>query len=187
MSGERTFLEIISSNLIHTFKQVNIMTFHISKLFQTALSTLAIVPLSLALNLSPARAEAPDAIGDITNLTGQIAASRNPLQPDRVNKSIVDNSASEAASARDRSMEYVKKGFEAEEAKNPELAMQNYITAAEIDETNGYAFLLLGRLVGNNKDGIALVQKALELFRAENDNQGLELATKLLQSANTAN
>ena len=65
--------------------------------------------------------------------------------------------------------------------------MQNYITAAKIDETNGYTFLLLGRLVGNNKDGISLVQKAAELFQAENDSEGLELATLLLQSANAAN
>jgi hypothetical protein len=163
------------------------MTSHISKLFQFALSTLAIVPLSLALNLSPARAEAPDAIGDITELTGQIANNRNPLQPASDSESIADNSASEASSARDRSMEYVKKGYAAEEAGNAELAIQNYIAAVQMDETNGYGFLLLGRLVGNNKEGIMLVQKSAELFQAENDSEGLELATKLLKSANAAN
>lgn len=162
------------------------MTSCISKLFQIALSTLAIVPLSLALNLSPARAEAPDAIGDITEMTRQIA-NHNPLQPAAVNESIADNSGSEASSARDRSLEYVKQGYEAEKAGNTELAMQNYITAAKIDETNGYVFLLLGRLVGNNKDGISLVQKAAELFQSENDSEGLELATLLLKSVNAAN
>jgi hypothetical protein len=162
------------------------MTSHISKLVKIALSTLAIIPLSLTLNFSPARAEAPDAIGDITDLTGKIAI-RNPLQLAPVTESIADNSASEASSVRDRSMEYVKQGYAAEEAKNTELAVQNYITAAEIDETNGYAFLLLGRLVGNNTEGIALVQKAAQLFQAENDSQGLELSLKLLKSANAAN
>lgn len=161
------------------------MTFHISKLFQIAFSTLAIVPLSLALNLSPVRAEAPDAIGDITELTGQIA-NHNPLQLAPVNESIADNSDSEASSVRDRSLEYVKQGYEAEKAGNTELAMQNYITAAKIDPTNGYAFLLLGRLVGNNTDGISLVEKSAELFQAENDSQGLELAMTLLKSTNAA-
>lgn len=162
------------------------MTSYISKLFQIALSTFAIVPLSLALNLSPAHAEAPDSIGDITDLTRQIA-NRNPLQPAATNESLAGNSNLEASSARDRSLEYVKQGYEAEKAGNTELAVQNYITAAEIDETNGYAFLLLGRLAGNNTEGIALVQKAAKLFQAENDSRGIELSMMLLKSANAAN
>lgn len=162
------------------------MTSYISKLFQIALSTLAIVPLSLALNLSPANAEAPDAIGDITDLNRQIA-NRNALQPAAISESLADNSNSEASSVRDRSLEYVKQGYEAEEAGNTELAVQNYITAAEIDETNGYAFLLLGRLAGNNTEGIALVQKAAKLFQAENDSRGIELSMMLLKSASAAN
>jgi hypothetical protein len=161
------------------------MTFSISKLAKIAVYTLAIVPF-FALDLSSVHAEAPDAIGDITTLTEKIA-NRNPLQPAPVEGSIPSNSDSEASSVRDRSMDYIKKGFEAEEAGNAELAMQNYITAAKIDPTNGYGFLLLGRLVGNNADGIMLVNKAAELFQAENDSEGLELATKLLKSANAAN
>ena len=154
--------------------------------FSTQILSVAVVPLFLVLSLSPAHAEAPDAIGYITDLTGQIA-NRNPLQPASITESPADNSDSEASSVRDRSMAYVKKGYAAEEAGNAELAMQNYITAAKIESSNGYALLLLGRLVGNNKEGIMLVQKAATLFEAENDAQGLELATMLLKSANTDN
>jgi hypothetical protein len=81
-------------------KQVNPMTSHISKLFQIALSTLAIVPLTL--NLSPVRAEAPDAIGDITNLTTKIA--RNPLRTASVEESTDDNSDTETSADREKSI-----------------------------------------------------------------------------------
>jgi hypothetical protein len=160
------------------------MTFHISKLFQIAVSTLAIVPLTL--NFSPVRAESSNATGDTHSLTVKVA--RNQLQPFPVEESTDDNNAeTETGSIRDRSMKYIKIGYEAEQAGDEELALLNYYTSATIDPTNGYAYLMAGRLIGNNESGIQLVNISMELFKAEQDMQGYQLARKLLASSNASN
>lgn len=155
------------------------MTSNISKLFQIAVSTLAIVPLILTFNLSPARAQStPNAIDDITNLTTKIA--RNPLQPAPTEESDDENPEDETSTAREKSMEYVKSGYESEEAGNKELALANYLTAAKVDRSNGYAFLLAGRLTDDNE----LIEMAAQLFKAQRDREGYKLARQLLQAAN---
>jgi hypothetical protein len=78
------------------FQQVNNMTSHIAKLFQLVLTTCAICPIVLTLNLPAARAEAPDRIGELHDLTEKIA--RNPLQP-AVTQSLADNLAPENSEA----------------------------------------------------------------------------------------
>ncbi len=162
------------------------MTSHTSKLFQIAVSALTIVPVALTLNLNSVRAQStPNAIGELTDLTELVA--HNPLSPAPVAKLPQANSDLDSSSLRDRSMAYVKSGYEAETAENTELALANYYTAAKIDPTNGYAFLLAGRLIGNNETGIECVTMAAQLFKAQNDSQGYQLASGLLSSVNAIN
>jgi hypothetical protein len=161
------------------------MTSHIAKLFQLALTTLAICPISFTLDLHAAAAESPDPIGELHDLTEKIA--RNPLSPAPSAQSPEDNADAETGSARDRSMAYVKSGYEAQDAGNEELALANYYTAMKVDPTNGYAFLLAGRMLGNTEAGIDCLKAAAQLFVEQNDRPGYELASELLQASNAAN
>ena len=161
------------------------MTSHIAKLFQLALTTLAICPIALTLDLHAADAESPDPIGELQDVTEKIA--RNPLQPVAVTESLPDNLAPATSSDRDRSMVYVKSGYEAQEAGNEELALANYYTAMKVDPTNGYAFLLAGRMLGATEAGIECLKAAAQLFTEQNDARGYELASALLQASDAAN
>ena len=161
------------------------MTAHITKLCRIALVTLTTFPLALSLNLSPTRAElAPGALGDGTNVTTSI--SRNPLRRTPVEVSSLDNPDTDATAARERSMAYVKSGYEAEEAGNKELALRRYHAAMTVDPTNGYAFLFAGHLLGNDPLGIECLRVAAQLFEQQQDRQGYDVAVELLQSANNS-
>jgi hypothetical protein len=160
-------------------KEVNIMTYSIAKLFQIALTTLTIVPLTLSLNLNPVRAElTPNSLDLIQSKT--VKVDRNSLQLALVEESTAENSDTETSAAREKSMAYVQSGYEAEEAGNKELALSSYDTAVKIDPSNGYAFLLAGRLLGDTD----CIKIALELFKAQGDRTGYKLAYELLQAAN---
>ena len=159
------------------------MTAHITKLCRIALVTLTTFPLALSLNISPTRAElAPGALGDVTNVTTSIA--RNPLQPTPVEVSPIDNTDTDTTAAREKSMAYVKNGYEAEEAGNKELALRQYYAAMKTDLTNGYAFLFAGHLLGNDPIGIECLRVAAQLFEQQQDSEGYKVAVGLLHSAN---
>ena len=155
------------------------MTYSISKLFQIAISTLAIVPLSLSFNLPSARAEPP--LKPITEIAG------NPLQIDSGEESPTDDTNTETSGDREKSMEYLKSGYNAEQDKNKEEALENYSNAIKVDRTNGWAFLLAGRLIGPNETGIKLVKTAYQLFTEQDDREGAEMALELLKTANADN
>lgn len=161
------------------------MTSHnISKLFQVVLSTLAIVPLALTLDLNPARAESP--IGEIKNVSERIA-NRNPLRPAPVTEAPAGNADSATSADREKSMEYLKVGYKAQEEGNEELALANYYTALKVDHSNGYGYLLIGQMLGNTEDGINCVKAAIELFKAEGDRDGYQLAVGLLKEFHASN
>lgn len=162
------------------------MTSQISKFVKIALTTLAIFPLALAFNLTSARAEAPGGISEIKEVSERIA-NRNPLRPAPITQPTEDNSDAATSAARGKSMEYVKSGYEAQQAGNEELAIANYYTALKIDPTNGYAFLLVGGMLGNTEDGNDCVKAAIELFRAEGDREGYLLAVGLLKKFRASN
>jgi len=169
------------------------MTAHITKLCRIALVTLTTFPLALSLNISPTRAElAPGALGDVTNVTTSLAQSlpsaiaRNPLQPTPVEVSPIDNPDTDTTAAREKSMAYVKNGYEAEEAGNKELALRQYYAAMKTDLTNGYAFLFAGHLLSNDPIGLECLRVAAQLFEQQQDSQGYKVAVGLLQSANNS-
>jgi tetratricopeptide (TPR) repeat protein len=153
------------------------MTSHIAKLFQITLTTLAIFPLALTLNLSHVRAEAPDAIGDITNITEKIA--RNPLAP-----ATQDSTDDRFGAERERSMEYIKQGIEAQEAGNAKLALESYSKAIQVDESNPYAYLFAGQLIGqvDKETGINCGKAAVKLSVDQRDRECYEMAIALLKS-----
>jgi hypothetical protein len=154
----------------------------ISKLFQVAFTTLAIIPLSLTLNLAAVRAESPiSSIGDITDITKQIA--RNPLAP-ATPQSLENGTEEEVSAEREESMGYVNKGIEAQQAGNDELALRNYYIAIKTDNTNGYAFLFAGFIVGktDRETGIECAKIAAGLFEAQEDSEGYKMAIELLNS-----
>lgn len=155
------------------------MTSQISKFVKITLATLAIFPLALAFNLTSARAEASGSIGEIKEVSERIA-NRNPLRP-APGESPADNAA------RGKSMEYVKSGYEAQQAGNEELAIANYYTALKIDPTNGYAFLFVGGMLGNTEEGNDCIKAAIELFKAEGDRDGYLLAVGLLKEFRASN
>ena len=162
------------------------MTLHHSKLFQLAITTFAICPIVFTLDIHSTRAEShPDAIGELQDLTEKIA--RNPLQSVAVTESLPASLAPATNADRDLSMASVKSGYEAQTEGNEELALAHYYTAMKIDPTNGYAFLLAGRLLGATEAGIDCLKAAAQLFTEQNDPEGYELASALLQASNAAN
>jgi hypothetical protein len=153
----------------------------ISKLFQFTITTLAIIPLSLTLNLAAVRAESPtSSIDDITDISEQIA--RNPLAP--TPQSLENDTEEEVSAEREESMGYVTKGIEAQQAGNDELALRNYYIAMKIDDTNGYAFLFAGQLVGktDRESAIICAKAAAVLFKTQGDSDGYKMAIELLKS-----
>ena len=105
------------------------MTSLISKLSKIAVTTLVIV--TFVLNFSPVHAKSLNEIGDITDLTEKIA--RNPLQPAPIAETRTNPNDTKTSSVREQSMEYVKSGYEAEQAGNVELALRSYYKAMQID------------------------------------------------------
>jgi hypothetical protein len=174
------------------------MTAHITKLFRIALVTLTTFPLALSLNLSPTRAElAPGALGDVTNVNTSLAQSlpsaialnplrRTPVEVTPLDNPDTDNPDTDATAVREKSMAHVESGYKSEQAGNQEQALYSYYTAMTIDPTNGYAFLLAGRLIGNNQTGIQCLRVAAQLFEQQQDNQGYKIAVELLQSDNNS-
>jgi hypothetical protein len=155
------------------------VTFSINKPTKIAIVTLAIVPLALSLSLSPAHAQSP-AIGQIQSKTVKIA--RNSLLAAPVEESDDDDSDTEASSALEKSMAYVKSGYESEQAGNKELALANYLTGMQVDPTNGHAFLMAGNLLGNTENGIDCLKIALELFKAQGDLECYKITYELLET-----
>jgi hypothetical protein len=161
------------------------MTAHITKLFRIALVTLTTFPLALSLNISPTHAElAPGALGDVTNVT--TSSALNPLRRTPVEVSPLDNADTDTTAAREKSMAYVKSGYEAEQAGDKELALRQYYAAMKTDLTNGYAFLFTGHLLGNDPIGIECLRVAAQLFEQQQDSEGYKVAVGLLQSANNS-
>ena len=158
------------------------MTSLISKLSKIAVPTLVIV--TFVLNFSPVHAESLNEIGDITNLTEKIA--RNPLQPAPIAETRTNPNDTKTSSVREQSMEYVKSGYEAEQAGNVELALRSYYKAMQIDLTNGYSFLMAGNLLRETKIGTECLQVAIELFKDQKDTEGYEIAQGLLKTTNSS-
>jgi tetratricopeptide (TPR) repeat protein len=154
------------------------MNFTISKLFRIAITTLAIPPLFLILNLTPVRAESPTgSIRNITDITKQIA--RNPLAP-----SSQDSTNNEISAERERSMEYVRQGIQAQEAGNVELALKSCKKALKADENNPYAYLLAGLLISeeDTENAINCAKAAANLSVDQRDRKAYDLSIELLKS-----
>jgi tetratricopeptide (TPR) repeat protein len=153
------------------------MAYHRDRLFHiAAVSAFALLPLTL--DLSPARAQSRPWVGDVIKRSTTIASKRLQILP--AGKSTEELSP---AAVREQSMAYVTSGYRAEEEGNRELALEHYYNAVQVDPTNGWPFLLAGRLLGNNEIGIKCLNKAIELFTVDRDEQGYKLASELLQSA----
>jgi tetratricopeptide (TPR) repeat protein len=157
------------------------MTTHTSKLFQIAVSTLAIVPLALTL-LNSVRAQAtPNAIGELKDLTELVA--RNPLSPAPVAELPQTDSDLDSL-RRDRSMEYVRQGIQAQEAGNVELALKSCKKALKADENNPYAYLLASLLISeeDTENAINCAKAAAKLSVNQHDREAYDLSIELLKS-----
>jgi hypothetical protein len=157
-----------------------------AQLLKIAVSTLIV---SLALTINPHLTQAQSNSSAISNpttyLTGKIA--RNLFTPTLIDKSLEDNTDTETSAARDRSMELLKSGYEFEKAENEELALVSYYTAMKVDPTNGYSYLMAGRMLGNTETGIDCLKAAIELFKAQHNLDGYQLATELLATFSASN
>jgi tetratricopeptide (TPR) repeat protein len=157
------------------------MTSHIAKIVKIALTTLAIFPLALTLKLSPVRAESPtSSIGDITNITEQIA--RNPLAP-ATRQSPQDSTDTEVSAERERSMDYVRQGIQAQKAGNIELALKSCKKALKADENNPYAYLLASLLMSDEdtENAINCAKAAAKLSVDQHDREAYDLSIELLE------
>jgi hypothetical protein len=155
------------------------MTFNIAKLFRITITTLAIFPLALTLNLASARAENPSGINDIKDIAEAIA-HHNPLAPTA--EAPAETTEAEVSAERQQAIQYTVKGIEAENAGDREVALEQYGKAVEADATFGYPYLFSGQLIGESEIGIQLAGFAAKLFSEQNDKTGYDLAILLLKT-----
>jgi hypothetical protein len=148
------------------------------KVTQAVVTWFTAVLVSFGVHIE-ARAESPsNPIDYITHLTGTIARNQLSLAPAE------DDPDTDTSGDREKSMEFAKAGYEAEEAESLELALEYYIESIKADPTNPWAYLLAGRLIGNNDTGIECIRESARLFKAERNHTGYKLSVELLRSAN---
>lgn len=80
-----------------------------------------------------------------------------------------------------QSMRYVQQGWAAQKSGNERQALLYYYRAVKIDRTNGVAFLAAGNLLGETEEGVTCVKAAANLFRAQGNQEGFDLAMGWLQ------
>jgi hypothetical protein len=80
-----------------------------------------------------------------------------------------------------QSMRYVQQGWAAQKSGNERQALLYYYRAVKIDKTNGVAFLAAGNLLGETEEGVTCVKAAVNLFRAQGNQEGFDLAMGWLQ------
>jgi tetratricopeptide (TPR) repeat protein len=137
------------------------------------IAILAIVPLSLNFSLV-VRAEPPINSGNIAQKIVQ-----NPFQSSSEEES-TDDSDPQMSATRQRCFEYLKTGWELEESGNKDEALEHYKKAIDVEPDNGWAWLFAGHLLGDTD----CVEKALDLFKQQDDAKGQKLALEVLQEIN---
>jgi hypothetical protein len=85
-----------------------------------------------------------------------------------------------------RSMKYVKLGWDAQQEGDKDQALLYYYKAVKADKTNAYAFMAAGNLIGHNEDGNTCMKAAATLFRAQGNKEGYTAATNWLQEGDAA-
>jgi hypothetical protein len=85
-----------------------------------------------------------------------------------------------------RSMKYVKLGWDAQQEGDKEQALLYYYKAVKANKTNAYAFMAAGNLIGHNEDGNTCMKAAATLFRAQGNKEGYTAATNWLQEGDAA-
>jgi hypothetical protein len=85
-----------------------------------------------------------------------------------------------------KSMKYVKLGWDAQQEGDKDQALLYYYKAVKADKTNAYAFMAAGNLIGHNEDGNTCMKAAVTLFRAQGNKEGYTAATNWLQEGDAA-
>jgi hypothetical protein len=80
-----------------------------------------------------------------------------------------------------KSMEYVRFGWGAEQFSEKKRALLYYYKAIKADQTNAYAFMAAGNLIGHNEDGHTCMKAAAALFRVQGNQEGYTAATNWLR------
>jgi hypothetical protein len=85
-----------------------------------------------------------------------------------------------------RSMRYVKLGWEAQQEGEKDQALLYYYKAVKSDQTNAYAFMAAGNLIGDTEDGITCMKAAVALFRAQGNQEGYNASVAWLEQRGAA-
>ncbi len=85
-----------------------------------------------------------------------------------------------------RSMRYVKLGWEAQQEGEKDQALLYYYKAVKADKTNAYAFMAAGNLIGDTEDGITCMKAAVALFRAQGNQEGYNASVSWLEQRGAA-
>jgi hypothetical protein len=82
-----------------------------------------------------------------------------------------------------KSMEYVKRGWDAQKKGDKDTALRFYLKAVQTDKTNAYAFMAGASVIGYTEDGITCMKAAAKLFRDQGNEEGVKVATAWLDKA----
>jgi hypothetical protein len=129
-----------------------------------------------------------------TNTHAELAQNINSLTINNIDRVTTNQPTQKAPQRRqiasnsdDRSMEYVRLGWDEQQAGNKRQALLYYYEALKLDKYNGAAFLAAGTLLGNTEEGITCMKAAAAIFEAQGNREGLDLATAWLEQRGIAN
>jgi hypothetical protein len=115
----------------------------------------------------------------------------NPVEestttPERSNTPERTNKRRRVATNSQRSMRFVKLGWEAQQEGEKDQALLYYYKAVKTDQTNAYAFMAAGNLIGDTEDGITCMKAAVALFRAQGNQEGYKASMAWLEQRGVA-
>lgn len=150
----------------------------LSVLFATASSTKAeLAPHINSLTIkSIERSNTQERANPVEESTNAPERSNTPERPKR--RRLATNSQ--------RSMRYVKLGWEAQKEGEKDQALLYYYKAVKADQNNAYAFMAAGNLIGDTEDGITCMKAAVALFRAQGNQEGYNASTAWLEQRGIA-
>jgi hypothetical protein len=151
----------------------------------TLVAGLTLLSVLLA-TASSTRAELAPQINSLTIKNIERSNTQERANPQEPSSTPQRKKNRQVATNTQKSMKYVKLGWDAQQEGDKDQALLYYYKAVKADKTNAYAFMAAGNLIGHNEDGNTCMKAAVTLFRAQGNKEGYTAATNWLQEGDAA-
>jgi hypothetical protein len=151
----------------------------------TLVAGLTLLSVLLA-TASSTRAELAPQINSLTIKNIERSNTQERANPQEPSSTPQRKQNRQVATNTQKSMKYVKLGWDAQQEGDKDQALLYYYKAVKADKTNAYAFMAAANLIGHNEDGNTCMKAAVTLFRAQGNKEGYTAATNWLQEGDAA-